>query len=508
MPFLFAPDYENPFDDDGDNVFELIVSASDGIYQPVEQTISVEVLDVATETETGPSHLFGPTDLPPNAATNDTTDYELGVRFVAASDGSVTSLRYFRGADDADDTDIRTLNIWTATGVNLGSVVVESQAGNDGWQVGTLSTEVTLEAGQSYVVSYGTEQNCVFSSNFFTTTWEGPDAQLSAPTGGNCVFSSGSAGLFPTQSYNNTNYWVDLTFEATPMAPNSGPVFASGTAFSVNENQTLAATLSATDSEEDDLTFSIVGGADVSRFNLNANSGLLTFAAAPDFETPTDVGADNVYDLIVAVTDGTNAPVEQAISISVLDETNGPGLNASRLFASSDVPTSIATNDPTDYELGVRFSVADNGAITSLLYYRGTEDAGDTDTRTLNLWTDTGVNLGSVTVVSLPGQSGWQYGNLDAPIQVEAGTTYVASYGTEQNYVFNANHFDTDHESDDFILTAPASSTGAENGVFTSSGTGLFPTQSFNATNYWVDVAYEPLEPIAPQADSDQLLFA
>ena len=492
VTFLFAPDFENPFDANGDNLYELVVSVGDNLGLPTEQAITVQVTDIATETDPGISTLFGPTNVPANVETNDSVDYELGVRFVAQSDGTVSSLRYYRGTADATDTDIRTLNIWTAAGVNLGSVVVESRPGEDGWQVGTLDSGVTLQGGQTYVVSYGTEQNYVYSSGFFGTAWQSADGQLTAPLGGNGVFSAGSVGLFPTQSFNDSNYWVDLTFEADPLAPNTAPVLTSSLSFSATENQTLAGTLTATDANGDALTFSIAGGADAALFALDATSGRLTFLTAPDFETPGDAGADNIYDLVVAVTDGQAPPVQQAITVNVLDIPGDPASDASRLFTAANVPATTITNDPTDYELGVRFSVAQDGLISTLLYYRGVEDSTDTDTRTLNLWSDTGVNLGSVTVVSTPGQSGWQYGELDTPIAVAAGTSYVASYGTEQNYVISSNFFATDHSSDDFILNAPA----AGNGVFNASGTGFFPTQSFNASNYWVDVAFEPVEPV------------
>ena len=39
------------------------------------------------------------------------------MRFTANAAGTITELRYFRGAADASDTDMRTLNLWNATGV-------------------------------------------------------------------------------------------------------------------------------------------------------------------------------------------------------------------------------------------------------------------------------------------------------------------------------------------------------------------------------------------------------
>jgi hypothetical protein len=49
---------------------------------------------------------------------------------------------------------------------------------------------------------------------------------LSGLTGNNGVFAAGQTGLFPTQSYNANNYWVDVTFrQAGGAAANEAPVF-------------------------------------------------------------------------------------------------------------------------------------------------------------------------------------------------------------------------------------------------------------------------------------------
>ena len=495
LAFLFAPDFESPFDAGANNIYDLVVSASDGINTPTGQAISVTVTNVATETQPGPSNLFGPADGPAGVATDDPSTYELGVRFTASADGVVDSLRYYRGAADAGDTDIRTLNIWTDQGVRLGSVQVRSDAGDSGWQVGTLASGVALEAGQTYVVSYGTQQNYAYSGGFFASPWSGPDGTLSAGTG---VFAAGGTGLFPTQSYNNTNYWVDLSFTPDATMSNEAPVFSSAPQVSVAEDQTRAAQLTATDANGDNLTYAITGGADADFFALDPQTGLLTFVDAPDHETPLDAGGDNIYDVTVAVGDGQGALVQQALTVTLIDIGNEPDPDASRLFAGTDRPAATSVADPTDYELGVRFTASENGSITHLTYYRGAGDAGDTDTRTLNLWSESGVNLGSVTVTSLPGQTGWQTAALPDPIAVQAGQTYVASYGTEQNYAYSSGYFNSGHVGPDQVLSASAG-----NGVFSAGGTGGFPTQSYNNTNYWVDVTFTPdtqLEPILAEA--------
>ena len=75
-------------------------------------------------------------------------------------------------------------------------------------------------------------------------------------------------------------------------------------------------------------------------------------------------------------------------------------------------------------------------------------------------------------------------------MQVTAGTTLVASYHTDGNYAMDPNFFDTAHTNGS--LTAPSSSTSGGNGVFAYGGSSLFPTDSFNAASYGVDVLFKP----------------
>ena len=488
LRFAFSPDFEQPADADGDNRYEVVVAVSDGIGRPVEQALSVRVTDVADEPDLAVSTLFGPGQAPAQTVTSDPTDYELGTKFLAARDGLVTELRYWRGAEDASDTDVRTLHLWDASGAVLGSVAVESAPGQSGWQIGTLAAPVEIEAGATYLASYGTEQNYVASAGFFEAAWEGPDGLLRAPASGvvsgNGVLASGGTGLFPTQTYNASNYWVDVTFESSSPA-DAAPAFVGPGALWLAENETAVATLAAEDPEGDALAFSIEGGRDAGLFAIDAASGALAFAAAPDFEAPADADGDNAYDLVVGVTDGRSATVERALTVTVTDDPVEPGSGATALFAAL-APAATVTNDPGDYELGVRFEAASDGAIGALRYWRGAEDAADTDTRTLTLWSAAGEALASVAVESAPGRSGWQTGALAAPVAIEAGAGYVASYGTERNYAFTAGFFEDPHSDPDGVLTAPSGGNGVLSGT-----PGAFPTASYGEANYWVDVVFE-----------------
>ncbi len=103
---------------------------------------------------------------------------------------------------------------------------------------------------------------------------------------------------------------------------NQAPVLFGGAtrALTVAEHTTGAFhTPFATDAEGDGLLWSIAGGADAGRFTINAATGALSFRAVPDFEAPSDSGADNIHDLLIEVADTSGAHFRQALSIRVTD---------------------------------------------------------------------------------------------------------------------------------------------------------------------------------------------
>ncbi len=102
----------------------------------------------------------------------------------------------------------------------------------------------------------------------------------------------------------------------------NNPVFTSGASASVNENlltTTAAYTAAATDADvSDTVTYSLAAGGDNDLFDINATTGAVTFKTSPDFETPADANGDNVYDITVEASDGTNATT-QNVQITVND---------------------------------------------------------------------------------------------------------------------------------------------------------------------------------------------
>ena len=92
-------------------------------------------------------------------------------------------------------------------------------------------------------------------------------------------------------------------------------------ALTIVENSTLVTTVIATDADlpAQTVSYSIVGGADSTKFSINSSTGELNFVSAPNFESPTDSGGDNVYDVTVQASDGAGRTDTQSISVAVED---------------------------------------------------------------------------------------------------------------------------------------------------------------------------------------------
>ena len=102
---------------------------------------------------------------------------------------------------------------------------------------------------------------------------------------------------------------------------NYSPEITNNTAnISVEENQTSAFTVTASDADGDSLTFSI-SGTDSSLFTIGETSGTVAFISAPDYESPSDENSDNVYSIIATVDDGT-ATDSMMFNINVTNDTS------------------------------------------------------------------------------------------------------------------------------------------------------------------------------------------
>ena len=160
------------------------------------------------------------------------------------------------------------------------------------------------------------------------------------------------------------------------------------------------------------------------------------------------------------------------------------------IWDSSVTPGLIDAGDGSSSELGVKFQADTDGYITGLRYYRSDANTG---THVGHLWSTAGTLLATATFTG-ESSSGWQEVTLGTPVPVTANTTYVASYHTDSgHYSANGAYF-AGGPFDNAPLHALQDGASGPNGVYrygpdvdTDAG---FPTNTWNATNYWVDVVF------------------
>lgn len=416
------------------------------------------------------ARLFSDSSVPANPAVDDWSSVELGVKFTASVNGTITGVRYYQGAGN---TGTHIGNLWSSTGSLLARATFPS-SGTTGWQTVQFASPVAVTAGTTYVASYfAPNGHYSYNGGFFASAWtNGP---LTAPAGANGVYLYSGSTAFPTDTYNSANYWVDPIFvpggtpppAVTAKTPADG---ATDIALNVHPTATFSTEMNAGTIQ---FTLSTNGTAIGGSVSYDAPSRTATFTPSANL-TP---GA--AYTASIQGT-GSNGTAMASPQTWTFTAQTAPGI--SYLFSSAAVPANLAADDYGPVELGVKFTPAVDGTVAGVRYYQG---PGNTGTHVGSLWSATGLLLARATFA--PSSTvGWQSVVFDAPVGVTAGTTYVVSYfAPDGHYSFDGAFFTTTWTNGQ--LSAPAGS----NGVYAYNSAPAFPTSSYNSANYWVDPLFQ-----------------
>ena len=188
------------------------------------------------------------------------------------------------------------------------STISASSGGNN---VSQADSEITAKG-----ICWATSHNPTISNDF---TNEGA---------GTADFTSTLTNLLPNTTYYVRAYVTDATGtyygSETSFSTNRTPVITSGSGLSsisvaISENTTAVTTIQATDADVpvQNLTYSILGGADASKFTINSSTGVVAFVTAPDYESPTDSDTNNTYIIEVQVTDNGSIAKSATQTITV-----------------------------------------------------------------------------------------------------------------------------------------------------------------------------------------------
>jgi len=192
--------------------------------------------------------------------------------------------------------------------------------------IGTFSNHMSINeniAGGSEIATFDT----VGGEDTTTYTLSGRDAALFTISGDKLKLASTFSPNYETQnSYrvsitaSNSDHSLTKLLDIDINDVDEFPSFSStqSTVSSINENTTAVMTVNASDVDSLTTSYSIGAGYDGEKFAITSGGGVLTFLRGPDYETPGDTNADNIYDVPVVVSNGklTSTII---ISVTIMD---------------------------------------------------------------------------------------------------------------------------------------------------------------------------------------------
>jgi hypothetical protein len=141
---------------------------------------------------------------------------ELGIRFKSDVDGTISAIRFYKAQGNTGSHEVA---LWTATGTLLKSAVATGESASGWQQIDFVPVEV--QANTVYVASYHCDNGHYSAdADYFTGIIESPPLRSVNPNG---LYTYGNNTAFPTQTFKNTNYWVDVVFQASDPRPTPTP---------------------------------------------------------------------------------------------------------------------------------------------------------------------------------------------------------------------------------------------------------------------------------------------
>lgn len=315
------------------------------------------------------SVLFGQNSIFTNqlpVGTGNDSDYELGTKFTTSQVASITKIKYYK---TPGENGLHTGKIWSSSGIKLTEANFVSETAS-GWQYAELSSPLIIFPGNTYIVSVNANSEYAFSPNELASSIS--NGILSTVADNNNGVFNETPELFPTLSFNNSNYYRDI--EAVPL-----------------------------------------------------NSIFTTELPAGEFN-------------------------------------DGP------------------------YEMGVKFTSSQAAKVRAISYYK---PAGESGPHIGNLWTSSGTLLASVNFLNETAV-GWQYAFLSTPVNISPNTVYVVSVNSNTAYAPSVNGALASSVTNGILSTVADNNNGVFSGVPNTQG--IFPTFSFQNTNYFRDVIVEPID--------------
>ena len=376
VSFMAAPDFEAPGDDGGDNVYDIIVTASDGT-NSTDHNVAITVTNDNVPAFTSPAtanaqenqtaaYMAAATDADGDTLVYSLSGTDAALFTIDANTGEVSfrAAPDFETPGDADGDNVYDIIVTASDGINSTDHNVAITVTNENDNIPVFTSPATANAQENQTAAYEAAATDA-DGDALVYSLSGTDAALftiDADTGAVSFMAApdfeapGDANgdnvydiiVTASDGTNSTDHNVAITVTNDN---DNAPVFTSPATANAQENQTAAYMAAATDADGDTLVYSL-SGTDAALFTIDANTGEVSFRAAPDFEAPGDADGDNVYDIIVTASDGTNQ-TDQPVAITVTND-NVPAFT-------SPATVSVAENQGAAYEAAAD---ADGGPLS------------------------------------------------------------------------------------------------------------------------------------------------
>jgi hypothetical protein len=243
----------------------------------------------------------------------------------------ITSIKSGWASNISTQASTNTVYLFTDVSGAPGSVAATfTYSSNDGANWATYVGSYTVPAGRTFFIG---QRATTFinnaggsTSNQAGTTWSITYANRYSGTSLTGPFTNDAIGSSPIwQIYGDD---IDST----------APTFTSSSSFSAAENIAISSA-AATIKVSESATVTISSGADASLFTISNSdtvTALIKFKASPNYESPSDSGGNNVYDLVLTATDPSSNAGTQTITITVTDVVDTSSFNS---FSLSGTPS-------------------------------------------------------------------------------------------------------------------------------------------------------------------------
>ena len=344
-----------------------------------------------------------------DASTSATTT---GVKFRSDVAGSITGIRFYKGAANTG-TYIGLL--YSSTGTSLGQATYAGSPTASGWQQVNFSSGVAILANTTYIAAYFSASGFAYDGGYFTGS--GVDnaplhALQSGVDGPNGLELYGSSAQFPTTSYNNPNYWVDVVFSAAAVSPGPDLTVTSRHSGSFTQGQIGAryaitasnvgngptsGTVTVTDTLPTGLTATSIAGSNWTCTQpagpCTRSDSLAAGASYPALTLTVNVATNAAASVTntVNVSGGseTNTNNDQATEVTTILSAGGTG-TATSIWSPSAIPGDVYTAT-AGTTAGLKFRTDVAGTITGIRFYKG---AANTGSYAVLLYNSSGILLG------------------------------------------------------------------------------------------------------------------